>query len=53
MEWPAEGDDVEIPIGVFYRSRRPAYETCGRPGQPVVSLLFDIGVVKKALEDFR
>jgi 2-oxoglutarate ferredoxin oxidoreductase subunit beta len=53
LEWPAEGEGVEIPIGVFYRSRRTAYETCGRPGQPVTNLRFDIGVVKKALEDFR
>ncbi len=53
LEWPAEGESVEIPIGVFYRSRRAAYETCGRPGQSVTNLPFDIGVLKKALEDFR
>jgi len=53
LEWPADGDGAEIPIGIFYRSRRPAYETCGRPGQPVTNLEFDIGVVRKALEDFK
>jgi 2-oxoglutarate ferredoxin oxidoreductase subunit beta len=53
LEWPAEGDDVEIPIGVFYRSHRPAYETCGRPGQSVTGQELDFAVVKKVIEEFR
>jgi len=53
LEWPAETGDPRIPIGIFYRSRRGAYESCGRPGQPVVGLKPDVGVVKRALEDFE
>jgi len=57
LEWPAEGDEVEIPIGVFYRSRRPAYETCGRAEARTSSAerrsADPASVVKKALEEFR
>jgi len=57
LEWPAEGDDVEIPIGVFYRSRRPAYETCGRVEVRTASAerrgADPVSVVKKAMEEFR
>jgi len=53
LEWPAAADDARIPIGIFYRSRRGAYESCGRPGRPVVRLKPDLGAVKRALEDFE
>ena len=53
LEWPVEGDVAQIPIGIFYRSRRAAYESCGRPGQPVTGLKPDSGAVKRALGDFE
>jgi len=53
LEWPAETGDPRIPIGIFYRDRRPAYQSCGRPGQAVVGLKPGIGVVKRALEEFE
>ncbi len=30
MEWPSDTEAKQVPIGVFYRSRRAAYQTCGR-----------------------
>jgi len=53
LEWPVETGDPRIPIGIFSRSRRAAYQSCGRPAQPVVGLAPDIGVVKRALEEFE
>jgi len=53
LEWPVEGDSVQIPVGIFYRSRRGAYESCGRPGQPVVGLEPDLSAAKQALEEFE
>ena len=53
LEWPSEGEVKQIPIGIFYSSRREAYESCGRPGQPVTNLATDLDVVKRALGDFE
>ena len=68
LEWPAEGEVKQIPIGIFYSSRREAYETCGRPGQganvakagtvprstrSAVQSPFSLEVVKRALVEFE
>jgi len=53
LEWPTETGDARIPTGILYRARRAAYESCGRPGKPVVRLKPDLGAVKRALEDFE
>ncbi|HTW90385.1 MAG TPA: thiamine pyrophosphate-dependent enzyme [bacterium] len=34
LEWPCEGEAKQIPIGIFYRSHRQAYEACGASEQP-------------------
>ena len=66
LEWPVEGEVRQIPIGVFYSSRRDAYESCdlaerrtssaapsdgGRGGQRQSA--DSVSVVKKATEEFR
>jgi 2-oxoglutarate ferredoxin oxidoreductase subunit beta len=53
LEWPAESGDARIPTGILYRAQRAPYESCGRPGKPVVRLKSDFGAVKRALEDFE
>jgi 2-oxoglutarate ferredoxin oxidoreductase subunit beta len=53
LEWPVEAGDARIPTGILYRERRASYESCGRPGKPVVRLKPDLGVVRRALEDFE
>jgi 2-oxoglutarate ferredoxin oxidoreductase subunit beta len=53
LEWPNESGDGQIPLGIFYRRRRPAYQSCGRPGQAVTDLKPDLNVVSKALGDFE
>ena len=50
LEWPSEGEVKQIPIGIFYRSRRAAYESCGRP---TTNPATDRGIVKRALGEFR
>jgi 2-oxoglutarate ferredoxin oxidoreductase subunit beta len=66
LEWPTEGEVKQIPIGIFYSSRRDAYESCGlmqvrtssaapsdggRGGQRQSA--DPVSVVKKAMEEFE
>ncbi len=53
LEWPVESGDARIPTGIIYRAQRAPYESCGRPGKPVVRLKSDFGAVKRALKDFE
>jgi len=68
LEWPTEGEVKQIPIGIFYSSRRVAYESCGRPGQgatvpkagtvplstrSAVQSPSSLEVVKRALREFE
>jgi len=53
LEWPAEGEVRQIPIGIFYSSRRESYAACGRGGQAVTDLAADPSLVKRTLGEFE
>ncbi len=56
MEWPApDAGDARIPVGVFFRARRPAYEGQLRPLQhgPLVHRAPDQRRLKAAFREFR
>jgi 2-oxoglutarate/2-oxoacid ferredoxin oxidoreductase subunit beta len=53
LEWPSENTAARIPTGILYRDHRPAYESCGRPGRPIVRLKPDLGAVRRALAEFE